>query len=155
MDTHENTSEKRMKKTLQLISIDFGLKRIGLAVGNNLTNSAQALTTLTTDKPFEISAELKTIIKEWQPNLLILGMPYNADGSEPKLVKSIKRFAKVLNDTFNLPIEYIDESFTSFEASKQLKDLRQSGKRKRSVSKSDIDKAAAAVMLQRWLDKHS
>lgn len=137
----------------QIIAIDFGLKRIGIAIGNSLTNNAQPLTTIITDKPYEIPNELIDIIKEWRPHKLIMGMPYNADGSEAKIAKNIKRFASLLSEKLSMPVEFIDESFSSHEATRQLKHLRQSGARSKRVNKADIDKAAAAVMLQRWMDE--
>ncbi|MBT8141831.1 MAG: Holliday junction resolvase RuvX [Gammaproteobacteria bacterium] len=137
-----------------IMALDYGQRRIGVAVGNPITRNAQALTTVIISDPFTISNALLDVIKEWQPHKLVMGMPYNADGSESGMGKSIRRYAALLSDRIDMPIEFIDESYSSREAGKQIKELRQTGKRNRRVKKTDIDKAAAAVMLQRWMDEN-
>jgi len=151
----ESGGKSSIQKTIQLLAIDFGLKRIGLATGNTLTGLAQPLKTIHTDKPFIISQELSDLISEWQPDKLLMGMPYNADGSESRLAKDIKHFARVLSERVDMPIEFINERFSSHEATQKLNQLRKTGVRNKRVNKGDIDKAAAAVMLQHWLDDYS
>ena len=136
----------------QIMAIDFGLKRLGVAIANTLTNNAEPLKTLHIENHKEIPTELLKLIKEWQPHKLIMGMPYNTDGTEAKMAKQIRAFANKLSQKSKLPLEYIDESFSSHEASRQLKFMRQSGERTKRVNKGDLDKMAAAIMLQRWLD---
>jgi len=142
------------QNTIQILAIDFGLRRIGLAIGNTLTANAQPLKTIHTDKPFVISKELSELISEWQPDKLLMGMPYNADGSESRMAKDIKHFARLLSEHVEMPVEFINESFSSQEANLELKHLRNTGVRKKRVNKGDVDKAAAAVMLQHWLDNY-
>ena len=136
----------------QILAIDFGLKRLGIAIANTLTKNAEPLQTLHIENTKTIPKALLQLIKEWQPDKLIMGMPYNADGSESKMAKQIRAFALLLSEQCKIPLEYIDESFSSHEASRQLKNLRQSGERKKRVIKGDLDKISAAIMLQRWLD---
>lgn len=136
----------------QIMAIDFGLKRLGVAIANTLTNNAEPLKTLHTEITKEIPTELLELINEWQPHKLVMGMPYNTDGTESKIAKRIRAFAKLLTQKTKIPLEYIDESFSSLEANRQLKFLRQSGERSKRVIKGDLDKMAAAIMLQRWLD---
>lgn len=144
----------------QIIAIDYGLKRVGVAVGNTLTKSSEPLETLLNTNDDELILQLRKIIKEWQPKQLVMGMPYNPqvkDENPPskkarKLERKIRSFAIRLGESVELPIEFIDESFSSAEASRQLKLNRQLGERKNSVKKEDIDKAAACVILQRWLN---
>jgi len=140
--------------TQQILAIDFGLKRLGIAIANTLTNNAEPIKTLHIDNVKTIPRELLTLINEWQPHKLIMGMPYNADGTEAKMAKQIRSFASLLVDETNIPLEYIDESFSSHEANKRLKSLRKSGDRSKRINKGDLDKLAAAVMLQRWLDNN-
>lgn len=139
----------------QIMAIDFGLKRIGVAIANTLTKNPEPLKTLYVDNHKEIPSELLKLIKEWQPHKLIMGIPYNTDGTEAKIAKKIRVFASMLSQKSKLPLEYIDESFSSHEASRQLKFLRQSGERTKRVTKGDLDKVAAAIMLQRWLDSET
>jgi len=144
---------KKQRTEKQYLAIDFGLKRIGLAVANSLTCNAKPLDTVHTDNPFKLPSELLRAIKEWQPNKLIMGMPYNAAGEESSMSKNIRRFAAILSEESGMPIEFIDESFSSHEAQQQLKHLRQSGVRNKRIDKASLDKVAAAILLQRWLDQ--
>lgn len=139
--------------TEQILALDYGLKRIGVAVGNSLTGNAQALCTIHTDMPVQVPDELLKIIQEWQPNKIVMGMPYNNDGTPSSIAGKIRSFAAMLSEKIEMPIEFIDESFTSHEASQQLTQMRRSGARTKRVTKGDIDKAAAALVLQRWLDQ--
>ncbi len=137
------------------MAIDFGLKRLGVAIANTLTNNAEPLKTLHIEDVKTIPKKLEQLIKEWQPHKLVMGMPYNADGTEAKIAKQIRAFASLLTQESNIPLEYVDESFSSHEASRQLKLLRQSGERSKRVIKGDLDKVSAAIMLQRWLDSET
>lgn len=85
------------------------------------------------------------------PKLLVVGAPYNADGSPGALARAANHFAVELERRFALPVKMIDEWGSSIEASAVLKAQRSSGERKRRVRKEDIDSAAAAVILERWL----
>ena len=79
-----------------------------------------------------------------------MGAPYNADGSEGTLTETVRRFAAELERRFALPVEMVDERFSSLEASAALRQRRASGTRRRRVARADIDSAAAAVILGRW-----
>ena len=136
----------------QIMAIDFGLKRLGVAIANTLTNNAEPIKTLHIEDVKTIPRELEQLIKEWQPHKLVMGMPYNTDGTEAKIAKQIRAFASLLSQESKIPIDYIDESFSSHEASRRLKQLRQSGERSKRVIKGDLDKISAAILLQRWLD---
>lgn len=140
------------KSVQQILAIDFGLKRLGVAIANTLTNNAEPLKTLHIQDAKTIPTELRQLIKEWQPHKLVMGLPYNSDGSEAKMAKQIRAFSNLLSQECKIPLEYIDESFSSHEANRQLKLLRQSGERSKRVIKGDLDKMSAAIMLQRWLD---
>lgn len=160
----------------QVLAIDYGLKRVGVAIGNTLTKNAEPLETIENKNDELTLARLTELVNEWQPKQIIMGMPYNpnpqgdisdkrTDKTSPEasnkskkerqLEKQIKTFAARLSERVELPIEFIDESFSSSEASRQMKLNRQSGKRKKSVNKADIDKAAASIILQRWLDQYA
>lgn len=135
-------------KAQTLLGFDFGEKRIGIAVGQTLTGSVTPLTTLSTVKHKPDWDGIGALIKEWQPDQLIVGLPLQMDGSEQLLTQRAKRFGNQLKGRYNLPVEWMDERLSSYEAENRL---QQQGK-KRS-DKKDIDKIAAALILQSWLEQ--
>jgi len=137
------------KQALTLLGFDFGEKRIGIAVGQTLTGSVNPLTTLAAINQKPDWDGIGTLIAEWRPALLIVGLPLHMDGSEQELTQRAKRFGNQLKGRYNLPVEWVDERLSSDEAERLL---REQGK-KRS-NKADIDKLAAALILQSWLEQH-
>lgn len=133
-----------------VIAFDFGLKRTGVAVGNTLTGSASPETTLNSveDKPDWDG--ISRLVNEWNPSLFVVGMPTELDGTDSPLKARIERFCNQLNGRYNLPVDQENEQFTSIEASRRLKELRQSG-RKKKVQKEEVDKLAAAIILENWM----
>jgi putative Holliday junction resolvase len=89
-------------------------------------------------------------VRALSPGLLVVGAPYNADGSEGALTVAARSFAAELERRFALPVQLVDERFSSLEASEALKARRASGQRRRRVQRADIDSAAAAVILGRF-----
>jgi len=133
-----------------LLGFDFGEKRIGIAVGQSLTGSVTPLTTLSAIRQKPDWAGIEALIKEWQPDRLIVGLPLHMDGSEQDMTQRAKRFGNQLKGRYNLPVEWMDERLSSDEAERIL---QQRGA-KRS-DKKDIDKLAAALILQSWLDQQT
>ena len=138
------------KQTLTLLGFDFGEKRIGIAVGQSLTGSVTPLTTLSAIRQKPDWAGIEALIKEWQPDRLIVGLPLHMDGSEQDMTQRAKRFGNQLKGRYNLPVEWMDERLSSDEAERIL---QQRGA-KRS-DKKDIDKLAAALILQSWLEQQT
>lgn len=136
-----------------IIAFDFGLQRTGIAVGNTLTGSASPECTLQSQNEQPNWQAISDLFNEWKPNQLVVGMPIELDGSENPLKKRIDRFCNQLNGRYNLPVDQENEQFTSIEAAGRLKQLRQSG-RKKKVSKEDVDKIAASIILENWMQKH-
>lgn len=139
-----------MSRPQTVLAFDFGLKRIGIASGDTLTRSAAP-------RPAAVSGErgpdwtaISAEVRALAPGLLIVGAPYNADGSEGALTETVRRFAAELERRFALPVHMVDERFSSLEANAALKERRASGARRRRVARADIDSAAAAVILGRW-----
>lgn len=133
-----------------LLAFDFGLKRIGIASGDTITSSAAPRPAITV---FESGPDWTAIdreVKALQPQLLVVGVPYNADGSPGALTASARGFAAALKNRFGLPVAHVDERWSSLEAGEVLKRARASGERRRRVQKEHIDSAAAAVILNRW-----
>ena len=132
-----------------LLAFDFGLKRIGIASGDTLTRSAAprpaALAGATGPDWEQIAREVRAL----SPAALVVGAPYNVDGSEGALTAAARRFAGELERRFALPVHLVDERFSSLEANAALKSRRAGGGRGRTA-REDIDSAAAAVILGRW-----
>lgn len=132
-----------------VLAFDFGLRRIGVAVGQQVTGSASAVATVANRDNGPDWAHIEALIKEWQPQRLIVGMPVNADGKPGSLAPSIDAFCEHLG-RFSLPLETVDERLSSQEANAQLKVSRKAGARRR-ISKGIIDATAAAIIAERWL----
>jgi len=133
-----------------VIAFDFGLKRTGVAVGNTLTGSASPECTLQSQNEKPDWLNISRLFDEWKPDQLVVGLPIELDGSKNPLEKPINRFCNQLNGRYNLPVDQENEQFTSIEAAARLKQLRQSG-RKKKVSKEDVDKIAASIILENWM----
>jgi len=139
-----------MTAVTTVLAFDFGLKRIGIASGDTLTGSAAPRPAIPADKSGPDWAAIEREVHALAPAQLVVGAPYNADGSEGALSERARRFAAELERRFALPVHLIDERFSSLEATTQLKARRASGERRRRVRRADIDSAAAAVILGRW-----
>jgi putative Holliday junction resolvase len=137
-----------------LLGFDFGNKRIGVAVGQELTRSAQALRTLHNTPSGPDWPAIDSLIQEWQPDLLVVGMPGHMDHDRPHpLAERILDFGKQLEQRYNLPVVWSDERLSSREAEQQL---AESGMpRQQKQDKANIDKLAAAIILQTWLNSQT
>jgi putative Holliday junction resolvase len=135
-----------------VFGLDFGLRRLGVAIGSTVTGSANPLGTITVRDDGPDWPALERLITEWRPGRLVLGLPYNLDGSEHALKPRIQGFAQDLDRRFGLPVVLVDERLTSREAEARLREARASGLRKRRVDKEAVDAMAAAVILERFLD---
>lgn len=132
-----------------ILSFDFGLRRIGVAVGQDVTGSASPLGVIE-NRPEGLDNErLHALIVEWRPTQLVVGMPSHADGSPSSMQEPINAFIEELS-RFGLPVDTVDERYTSIEAERSLKDARAAGRRGR-VSKEMIDSAAAVLIAERYL----
>ena len=129
-----------------LFAFDFGLKRIGVAVGNTLTASARPLITLDAESNSTRFAAITALISEWHPDALIVGRPLDTEGRETDMTGRAERFARQLQGRFGLPVKFADERYSSAIAEGALKVGR--------ADKHKIDAAAAAVILQAWLDEN-
>ena len=123
-----------------LLGLDFGLKHIGVAVGQTITRSATPMTTVSAADGRPDWTALDALIREWQPERLIVGLPLNMDGTRSDMAKRAQRFANRMNARYGLPVEMRDERLTSQEA--------------RSLS-DDPDARhaiAAQLILEAWLE---
>lgn len=135
-----------------VIGFDFGRRRIGAARGDTLTRRAVPLTPIGNGARGPDWAAINRLIGLWQPALIVIGLPYNADGSEGPMVDEARAFAHALTRRFPLKVEFVDERYSSLDAQERLIRSRASGARRHRVGKTDIDAEAAVVILERWLD---
>lgn len=130
------------------LAFDYGERRTGVAIGQSLTQSAQPLHTLVSTKNDIDWQGIEALIDEWKPDQIIVGIP-DASDQNKVLRNKIKKFCDQLTVRFNLPVHTHDETLSSDEAYLHLKSRRQvsSGK----IDKKDIDRVAAAIMLESWM----
>jgi putative Holliday junction resolvase len=132
-----------------LLAFDFGHRRIGVAVGQSFTGSANALTTLKSASGPDWSAILK-LVKEWKPSILLVGLPLNLDGGETPISRDARAFAAGLSKKTGLAVHFVDERLTSSAAEGRFAELRAQGSLKRKDS-GRIDAMAAQIILENWL----
>lgn len=134
-----------------VLAFDYGKRRIGIATGSGITGTASVLTTLSSVSGEPDWSSIEKIIREWKPDTLIVGMPYNMDGSESEMSGLASEFATTLNTRYQLPVELVDERLSSAEASSILKEQRRQGLRTKKVNKTEIDSLAACLIAETWL----
>ena len=140
-----------------VMAFDFGIKRIGIAIGELRLGSARALETLEAEANDVRFARIGALIKEWQPTRLLVGRPLNEDGTPHDMSLRCERFAHQLHGRFGLPVEAVDERFTSTAADEALRE--ETPPRQRRLSwrerKARLDAEAARIILQSWMDSHA
>ena len=133
-----------------LLGFDFGTKRIGIAIAQEVTGIANPLTTVTAVKHKPDWDSISKIIQEWQPDLLVVGLPLHMDGTEQEMTQSARRFSNQLNGRYNIPIALMDERLSSNEAESILNE--QSGSQSLFHDKAQIDMISAQLILQSWIE---
>lgn len=133
------------------LAFDFGVKRIGIALGNTLTASARPLATISDEKNDVRFAAIATLVKEWQPAALVVGLPCNDDGTPHELTALCRRFANRLKGRFNLPVILVDERYTSLAAAERLNEAGVHGQKQKAL----LDQYAAQQILQAYFDEPS
>ena len=131
-----------------IIGFDFGEKRIGVAVGNTITLRAEALTTLHVESNAARLDAVEKLVSAWQPASFVVGQPEHADGSPHVVAHLAKKFGNRLTEKFHLPVNYVNETLSSTEASSLLAARGVKG----VAQKTEIDAVAAQVILQSYLD---
>jgi putative Holliday junction resolvase len=137
-------------RPIVVVALDFGLKRIGIASGDTLTRSAHPHSTIANGATGPDWPALQRVLADLRPARIAVGEPYNADGSESPLTAVARRFAAELQQRSSLPVDLVDERWSSQDAEERLRAARASGTRTRRVAREDVDAAAAAVILERW-----
>ena len=126
----------RSAPSRSFLSFDFSLRRVGVASGNSVTGSATPLTTITADGDARFDA-LARLVREWQPDALVVGVPRHPDGAPHDNTRRAERFARQLGGRFGLPVHEVDERYTTVEA--------------RAQGAADADAGAAALILEQFL----
>ena len=136
-----------------ILAFDFGKRRIGVACGDTVSRAASPLGGVSAGPQGPQWRGIDALIHDWRPGVLVVGLPYNADGSEGAAATAARGFAAELGRRYALPVELVDERYSSLEAGERLRGARESGMRKRRVTKLDVDAAAACVILERWFSE--
>jgi putative Holliday junction resolvase len=129
------------------MAFDFGLRQIGVATGNCVLGTSQPLSILKAKEGVPEWRLVEALIKQWRPDLLIVGDPLNMDGTVSELSERARKFARRLHGRLGLPVEMTDERLSSFEAKQNSREQGHRG----DFKAQPIDSHAAELILQTWL----
>lgn len=132
-----------------ILCFDYGTKSIGVAVGSELTGSATLLAALKAKDGIPDWLHIERLIQEWQPQLLLVGLPLNMDGSEQEFTARTRKFANRLHGRFGLPIAYHDERLSTADARSRL--FAEGGYR--NLSKDKVDSLSAQIIFEGWYEQ--
>ena len=136
-----------------IMGFDFGLRRIGVAVGQTATNTASSLETVSHAREPDWMA-IDRLVKEWKPTTLLVGLPLDSEGEETEMSKAARRFGAALQKRFSLELVFADELLSSRAAESRFAELRASGSLRRKNA-SQLDAMAAQIILENWLQSAS
>lgn len=131
-----------------VLGFDFGTKYIGVAVGQELTGTASPLGSIKAKDGIPNQEQLKKFFTEWQPNLIVVGLPLNMDGTNQNVTFAAKKFGNRLANQFKLVVEFVDERLTTADAKEQL--FAQGGYR--NLSKDNIDAESARLIIESFFE---
>ncbi len=129
-----------------ILAFDFGLRHIGVAVGQSITLSATPLASISAERGQPNWQVIESLLSNWNPQALLVGLPFLMEGGEQAISFGARQFAKELEHRFNLPVYMMDERFTTKEAQRRLKEM--------NVKKNDsisIHSFAAKLILESWM----
>ena len=132
------------------MSFDYGTEKIGIAIGQSISSTAEPLTIIRAKDGIPNWSQITSLIESWRPNFFVVGLPYNLDGSDSKLLQRALKFAQRLNGRFNIPTFGIDERLSSKAATEKFK----TGNPKNSV-RNEIDDLAAQIILETWFSEYN
>jgi len=130
------------------LAFDFGTQRIGVAFGQSLTGTARAVGIIKAKDGIPDWKEIESLIKEWSPDLFVVGLPFNLDGSESELLIRATKFANRLNGRFHKPWYGMDERLSSQAAAAQVIE-----ENSRAKKRAAIDDIAAQIILENWFSE--
>ncbi|MFL2734751.1 MAG: Holliday junction resolvase RuvX [Gammaproteobacteria bacterium] len=128
---------------MQIVAFDYGTKKIGVAVGQTETYTSSPLQIIYNDHEKTNWNEIRMLIDEWKPDLILIGKPINMDGTESEIMKKVDNFFKKLQKISNTKCEYIDERLTTFEAKEILGESKV----------AEVDAHAAKILIDNWIER--
>ena len=128
---------------MQIVAFDYGTKKIGVAVGQTETYTSSPLQIIYNDHEKTNWNEIRMLIDEWKPDLILIGKPINMDGTESEIMKKVDNFFKKLQKISNTKCEYIDERLTTFEAKEILGESKI----------TELDAHAAKILIDNWFER--
>ena len=137
---------------MTVLGFDVGNKRIGVAVGQTLTKTANPVTILKAQNLKPDWQRVRELISEWRPKAIVMGMPDHADDTENPVATAVIKMARRLEQDFRVPIYFIDERLSSVEAKNHL---NKNGQQSIKASHKPVDDIAAQIILQSWLDEQT
>jgi putative Holliday junction resolvase len=131
-------ADSQVSEAITVMAFDYGLRRVGIAVGNSMTKAGQALKTIAALNVDVLFKEIKDLVKDWQPQQLVVGRPVQPDGAEHEMTAKATRFGNQLHGRLNLPVAWVDERYTSaiLEGTHQMRD--------------NLDAHSAALILDQY-----
>ncbi|OTA18025.1 crossover junction endodeoxyribonuclease RuvA [Xenorhabdus vietnamensis] len=136
-------------KNRTIIAFDFGTHSIGAAIGQEITGTARALSSFKANEGSPNWELIEKLLKEWQPDLVIVGLPLNMDGTEQPVTAQARKFANRIHGRFGVQVELHDERLTTVEARSHLFDH---GGYK-ALNKGKVDSASAVIILESWFEQ--
>ena len=138
---------------VSVLGLDIGSKRIGVAGCDRTGLIATGLTTIDNKSFVHVTEQLSQIVQQREATLLVVGLPYTMDGNLGAQARRVQKFTKRLAKALSLPVTYVDERLTSVEAEQQLQAERFLTTKNKAKNKGLIDRRAATIILQQWLDR--
>lgn len=132
-----------------IMGFDYGTKSIGVAIGQELTGTAQPLRALKANDGIPNWDEIEKLLKEWQPDLLVVGLPLNMDGTDQEITVRARKFGNRLHGRFGKPVEFKDERLTTTDARARL--FEQGGYR--ALEKGCVDGVSAQLIVEAWMEE--
>ncbi len=137
---------------MQILSFDYGTKKIGIAVGQTITKSSSPLTVIYT-KENKINWDgILEVVNEWNPELIIIGKPLNMDGTDSDIMNLVNKFYKKISNLTGVKCEFVDERLTSFEARQNFKELMIENNK--SIKNETVDANAAKILIDNWFNQN-
>lgn len=137
-------------KPIAALAFDYGTQRIGVAYGQSVSGTAQAVCVLKAKDGNPEWNEIQALIEEWKPSAFVVGLPYNLDGTDSDLLPRAIKFANRLNGRFNKPCYGMDERLSSKAAIEQIVEENEAGFKRKSAA---IDDIAAQIILENWFNE--
>lgn len=143
-----------MSAALTVLGLDYGTKKLGVAIGQNLTNTAMGIDVIPVRNRQPEWARLDALVQRWKPGAFVVGMPYNMDGTENAMTAAARHFALSLSARYDKPCYHIDERLSTREA----RDIaRQNAERsgKRPNDRAQVDAMVAQLLLESWFSEQT